>query len=126
MIQIFQKGGVIMWPLLATAIGVLWISLRTTIRVRSAVAEERDVRLNLRAILFWGVTSVVLGGVGTVGGLVIMARNMAVAGAFQPRLVWGGLGLSLIPLIFGLSISLVASVLCFLLRQWSTRPAGTR
>lgn len=121
MIEMFRSGGVIMWPMLVVAIGIVWVGFRTATRLRSGGAEPDAVQRGLQAILFWGVMSVVLGIVGTVGGLVIMTQAISLAGSVDARLVWGGVGVSLVTLIFGLVIFLVSAVVWFVLRQWEAR-----
>jgi energy-converting hydrogenase Eha subunit E len=118
MIEMFRSGGVVMWPMLAVAVGILWVAVRTALRARQGAAESDAVQRGLQAILFWGVMSVVLGTVGTVGGLVIMTQAIARVGSVESRLIWGGVGVSLVTLIFGLVIFLLSAVTWFTLRQW--------
>jgi biopolymer transport protein ExbB/TolQ len=121
MIEVFLQGGLVMWPLLAAGLGVLWISLRTSIRLRRAAPPEHEIQRGLQAILFLGVASAVLGTVGTLGGLVEMASAIRAVGETEAALIWGGLGVSLIPLMFGLSVALLAAILWFALREWGMR-----
>lgn len=120
MIEFFRTGGVTMWPMLAVAAGIGWLVLSTTIRLwrdREPEASERS----LQPILFWGVMSVVLGVIGTVGGLVVMSQAIALAGSVEAPLVWGGVSVSLVPLITGLVLFLVSAVSWFILREWRGR-----
>lgn len=120
MIELFRTGGVIMWPMLAVAGGIAWLVLGTAARLwrrRDPEASERS----LHAVLFWGIMSVVLGAIGTVGGLVVMTRAIALAGAVEAPLVWGGVSVSLVPLITGLALFLLSAVSWFGLREWRAR-----
>jgi hypothetical protein len=73
----------------------------------------------LQGLLFWGVFSVVLGFLGTVIGIIQIAQAIRLLGQVEPPLVWAGFGVSLVTLIFGLLIFLIAALLWFVLRQWS-------
>jgi len=121
MVEAFLSGGVMMWPLLAIAIGVLVLAARTAYRVASADSPAPEVTRSLQAILFWGGASVVIGVLGMVVGIVVMAQAIGLAGSVEAPLVWGGFGVSLVTLIFGLLIFLLAAVSWFVLRQWYLR-----
>lgn len=126
MIDAFSSGGVLMWPMLAVALGILGLVVRAGARIGRGEGPTPEVDRGLQAILFWGVTAVLLGVLGTVVGLVIMTRAITLAGAVEAPLVWGGVGVSLVTLIFGLLIFLFASLAWFTLRQWSARIAHRR
>jgi hypothetical protein len=117
MIDLFLSGGFMMWPLLALATGVLWLAARTAVRLRAA-SDPDGVRRDLHGILFWGGMAVVLGLLGTVVGLVFTMEAIAQAGEARPSLVWGGVGVSLVTLIFGLVVFVIAAGAWFALRQW--------
>lgn len=123
MTRAFLSGGVVMWPMLAVALGLVWIAARTTMRLRAAEAPAEDVERGLHALLFWGGMGVLLGVLGTITGLVIMTQAIGRAGAVEAPLVWGGVGVSLVSLIFGLLIFIFAALAWFPLRQWSLRRA---
>lgn len=128
MIETFQSGGVIMWPLLVLAVGVVALIGREALRRRRATirATTRSAAPSTGSpenagtgpvpagrgatILFWGGTAAVLGLLGTVVGLLQMAHAIQRAGSTTPQLVWGGVGVSLVSLIFGLLILLVAGL----------------
>jgi biopolymer transport protein ExbB/TolQ len=111
-----------MWPLLATAAGILWLSARTAMRLaggdRSRIAEAGR---GLQAILFWGAMAAVLGLLGTVVGIITMTQMIQLADTVEPRLVWAGVGVVLITLLFGLLVFLLSAVSWFVLRQWHGR-----
>ncbi len=121
MIETFRSGGIMMWPMLAVALGVGWLAVRTGLRLRQGREAPEVARRGLQAILFWGVMAVVLGALGTVVGLVLATRAIALAGAVEPSLVWGGVGVSLVTLVFGLLIFLFAALVWFPLYRWHGR-----
>lgn len=123
MIDTFLNGGVVMWPMTATLIGVIWLTLRAAVRLRNGDADLDAVEHETQAILFWGVISLVLGVLGTVLGVVIMTQAVVLANAVEPALVWGGVGVAAVSLIFGLTIFLLSSVCWFLLNRWAVRVA---
>lgn len=122
MSEMFSDGGVMMWPLLATAAGILWLSARTAMRLaggdRSRIEEAGR---GLQAILFWGAMAAVLGLLGTVVGIIVMTQMIQLADTVEPRLVWAGVGVTLITLLFGLLVFLLSAVSWFVLRQWHGR-----
>lgn len=134
MSEFFASGGVMMWPILAVALGVLWIAVRTGVRLAGAGsgpggstpegATAPEVARGLQGILFWGAMAVVLGFLGTTVGVVVMARAVALAGAVEAPLIWGGVGVALVTLAFGLAVFLLAALLWFLLRSWEARVQG--
>ncbi|MEX2531834.1 MAG: MotA/TolQ/ExbB proton channel family protein [Gemmatimonadota bacterium] len=117
MIDLYLSGGVMMWPLLALAAGVLWLAARTALRI-GAAGDPEDVERGLHGILFWGAMAVMLGFLGTIVGLMSMMEAIARAGSTPASLVWGGVGVSLVTLIFGLAIFVVSAVTWFAIRQW--------
>jgi hypothetical protein len=108
MIRWFLSGGVIMWPLLSIALGIAWIAVRTTARLFRDPPPSGDLQRKAGAVLFWGTIALILGGVGTVAGLVVIARAVIAAGHVAMPIVWGGIALTLIPLLFGIAVFLGA------------------
>lgn len=122
--EAFRSGGVIMWPMLAVAAGITWLAVRTTIRLRQDGSSGDEVQQGLYAILFWGVLAGLLGALGTITGLIQIAQAIVLAGSVEPTLVWGGVGVSLVSLVFGILIFLFAALGWFALHSWSTRVAA--
>jgi hypothetical protein len=114
------SGGVVMWPMAAVALGILWLAARTAAGLRQGASDE-EVQRGLFGLLFWGGMSVLLGVLGSVIGFVVMTQAAALAGAVEPRLIWGGVSHSLISLIFGTALFLLAATLWFVLRLWHHR-----
>jgi biopolymer transport protein ExbB/TolQ len=117
----FQQGGIMMYPLLLIGAGVLFLAGQTAWRLRHGTATAAEVERPLQGVLFWGIFSVVLGLLGTTIGMIQAAQAIQLAGRVEPLLVWGGIGVMLVTLIFGLLIFLLSALLWFVLRQWSWR-----
>lgn len=127
MTERFIEGGIVMWPLLLVAVGVLVLVARTAVKVfDSADRVPEEIEGGLHTILFWGAFSAVLGLLGTTIGITQMAQAIMLAGAVEPMLVWGGVAVALPPVIFGLLILLVAAFCWLLLRQQLLRRRGGR
>lgn len=124
MIQRFLSGGVIMWPLLVIAIGIAWMAARTAILLLRDSPPPDELQRKTGAILFWGTIALILGGVGTVVGIVEIARAVIAAGPVAAPLLWGGVGLTLIPLLFGIASFLGAGAASFALGYWGRRTAA--
>jgi biopolymer transport protein ExbB/TolQ len=121
MTDAFLSGGIVMWPLLAVGVGILVLAARAAWLTREPDRPASDAETTVQAILFWGVMAVLLGVLGTVAGIVQMAQAVGLAGRVEAPLLWGGLGVALVTLLFGLLIFVVALVLWFGLRQWTAR-----
>jgi biopolymer transport protein ExbB/TolQ len=121
MIGTFEDGGLMMWPLLLVALGILWIAGRTAVRLREAGVPREDVGRSLNTLLFWGAMALVLGTLGTTVGLVQMAKHVQAAGTASASLVAAGFSVTLITLIFGLLIALLAGLLWLPLHFWRRR-----
>lgn len=117
MMDWFMSGGVIMWPLLILALGVIGLAAREALLLQRADNRPRPAT-TAGAILFWGGVALLVGALGAVVGIVIMARNVAVAGEVSSTLAWSGVGMSLVPLVFGIVIFLVAALLWLPLNSW--------
>lgn len=120
MMEAFSNGGIMMWPMLAVAIGILVLAARAAARLHGG-GPPADVDRWLQAILFWGAMAVLLGLLGTIVGVVVMAQAISLAGSVEPPLVWSGFAVSLTTLVFGLLIFLFAAFAWFGLRRWSQR-----
>lgn len=120
MTEWFLNGGVMMWPLLVLALGIVVLAGREALALSAAGGTDQPGARSgsLGTILFWGGVSLLLGLLGTVVGIVIMARSIAAAGEVSSALVWGGVGVSLAPLVFGIVIFLLAGFLWLPLHAW--------
>lgn len=116
----FLRGGIIMWPLLALAIGVIALSVRSAVDLRNISSRDGDARQRpptLTPILFWGAVALLIGTIGTVVGIVIVAQRTPAAGG-GAGLVWGGVAVALISLAFGILIFLLSGFLWLTLDSW--------
>lgn len=115
MLEIFASGGIMMWPLLVIGIGILVIAGGAGLALsRDATSALLDQRM--QSLLFWGAMSVVLGLLGTVIGLVQMGQVIQMAGAVTTPLVWSGVSVALVNLLFGLLIFTLSLLLWYALR----------
>lgn len=119
MIDWFIDGGLIMWPLLAVALGVIALSVRAALALRTPGTSGEAPRLT--SILFWGSVALLLGALGTVVGLMVAARHIAAAGGASAALIWSGVGVTLTTLVFGILIFLLAGLLWLGLDAWRWR-----
>lgn len=134
MIDWFLSVGVIVWPLLALALGVVAAAVRAALRLGGA-ARASDGASDpatsdpgawgqvLAPVLLWGVVALLVGALGTVTGLVIMARRISDAGGASAALVGGGVSVALTSLALGTMVFLLAGVLWLALDAWARRIA---
>lgn len=123
MIEWFQSGGVSMWPVLVAgliAVGLAVDAWRRLAPDALATGAAGRVRGRIDAVLFWGVFAVLVGLIGTLVGVGVLARAVARAGEagreLSSAVIWDGLGVTLPPLLLGLAVLLVAMGLWFGLR----------
>lgn len=127
MIRAFVDGGPVMWPLAGLAVGVVGVTVRAWWSAGRGAARGAAGGANRPAttpILFWGAVAFLVGGVGTVVGLGIVASAVAAAGEAPAALLWGGVSVALSPLIFGTLIFLLAGALWLGVEGWGRRRAG--
>lgn len=120
MIEWFQQGGVSMWPVLVAgllAVGLAVDAVRRMPRADGNPAVARRVRGRIDAVLFWGVFAAVVGLIGTVVGVALVAEAASrAAGAASAGVVWGGIEVALHTTTFGLAVLLLSLGLWFALR----------
>jgi biopolymer transport protein ExbB/TolQ len=122
----FHEGGIFMWPLLLIALAVAVQTLRVALVLgRRPPGVSAEVEARLQAILFWGIMALVLGLLATLGGISQIAAAITLAGGVEPVLVWGGIGVALVTLLFGMLILIAAAIAWFALRQWYGRRLRT-
>ena len=124
MTDLFVSGGPMMWPLTAVAGGLLFRVGRLVLRPRAHPSADGEHAV-MDGILFWGGMAFLLGLLGTAAGLVQMASAVAeYGGSVSPALLWDGVAVSLVTLMFGLLIFAFASVSWLLLHRPGRRKAG--
>lgn len=123
MIEWFRSGGVMMWPVLLAgliAVGLSVDAWRKLPADEAAARVARRVRGRIDAVLVWGVFGVLMGLIGTLVGVGLVARTAsqaAQAGRELPvEVIWNGLAVTLPTVVLGLSVLLVAMGLWFALR----------
>lgn len=135
----FLSGGFIMWPLLALALGIIALTVRAAITLRRLGTTPADAdglrradpaaaRRVLVPILFWGGIALLIGALGTVVGIIIIAQNVSTAGGASAGLVWGGVGVALVSLAFGILVFLLSGFIWLVLDTWRRRllePSGS-
>jgi biopolymer transport protein ExbB/TolQ len=112
-----------MWPLVTIAVVVVGLGVAAAVRIGQTEGADPVLETGIDATLFWGGWALLLGLLGTFGGIYQAAGAIEQAGAVSAQLVWGGIKVALITTLFGLTIFIVASVIWFGLRTWYRRTA---
>lgn len=120
MLEWFLEGGFFMWFVLGAAVAGLVLAVDAGRKVRRGTTGTAALRAEIDGVLFWGGFASVLGLIGTLGGVAVMARALERAGGAAPSVIWGGLRVALIPTAFGLA------VLAFCLLAWYGLRAALR
>jgi hypothetical protein len=124
MIEWFQSGGVMMWPVLLAGLIAVGLAVdawrRLSSRELTGVASRR-VRGRIDAVLFWGVLAVLMGLIGTLVGVSLVAgsasRAMGAGRELPAEVIWDGLRVTLPPVLLGLMVLAAAMGLWFGLRS---------
>lgn len=119
MLDWFAAGGVFMWPVLIAGLVALALALDAARRVPAAGEPESDgsrLRSRIDAVLFWGGFSALLGVLGTLVGIGMVADHMGRAGSASAGVVWQGIGVALHTTSLGLILLLVSLAAWFALR----------
>lgn len=128
MMELIRNGGFMMYPMLATAAGVAGMSIWSWMSlVKSANGSDAVVETRIDSVLFWGAYGVVLGVLGTLIGFAQIAQAVQASGVdtLSPQLLWGGIKVALITVIFGFLIFSIAMVCWFMLRVRYRRSVAT-
>lgn len=123
MMELMSQGGFFMWPLLVIALVIAVLAVWVATRLPKLSGADPVLETGIDATLFWGGWAVLLGLLGTVGGVYQAAGAISRAGAVSAPLVWGGIKVALTTTLFGLTIFLVAALIWFGLRSWYRRVA---
>ena len=124
MIEWFAEGGFFMWFVLGAGLVATGLALDACRKVVGGADDTRAVRAEIDGVAFWGVFASVLGLIGTLGGVVVMARWLERAGEASVGLIWGGLRVALIPTAFGLVVLTVSLLAWYGLRVAHRRTAA--
>lgn len=104
MIEWFQDGGLPMWFILGAGLVGLVLAVDAGRKVFGGATDAPGVRAEIDGVLFWGGFASVLGLIGTLVGVALMARHLEQATGTSASLVWGGFRVALIPTAFGLLV----------------------
>jgi len=117
--RLISDGGFMMWPMVAITFAVVGLSIWSWVSMpRDAASLDAVVETRIDSVLFWGSYGVVLGILGTLVGIAQAAQAIEMAGAssVNPAIVWGGIKVALITVIFGFLLFSFALVAWFGLR----------
>lgn len=123
MLDWFAEGGFFMWFVLVAGLVALALAADAGRKLYGGGTEAAGLRAEVDGVLFWGGFASVLGLIGTLGGVAVMARSLERAGEASAAVVWGGIRVALIPTAFGL-IVLGLSLLAWYGLRVALRRAG--
>jgi biopolymer transport protein ExbB/TolQ len=120
MMGVIQRGGPVMWPLLVLCVTVVVVGLDGFLNLyQCRRGEGMMVRPSesfaLSLLDFIATTAPVLGFLGTVAGMISAFGAVSESTTVQLPVVAGGLYEALFTTAFGLMVSLLASMVSFLL-----------
>lgn len=123
MIELFESGGFMMWPILLGLVAILVVAARGA-RSMTSDPHGADARSAADAVLFWGGFSALLGLLGTLVGIAQIASAIRAAGGASAGLIWGGIGVTLTTSLFGLLVLLLSLIAWYALRMAALRREG--
>ncbi len=123
MIDWFISGGFPMWFVMGAGLVGLALAVDASRKMAGGAAEADGLRAEIDGVLFWGGFASVVGLIGTLGGVAVMARSLERAGEAPAALVWGGLRVALIPTAFGLAVLTLCALVWYGLRTARRRVA---
>lgn len=124
MLAWFVEGGFFMWFVLVAGLVALVLAADAGRKLYGGRTEAAGLPAEVDGVLFWGGFASVLGLIGTLGGVAVMARSLERAGEASAAVVWGGIRVALIPTAFGL-IVLGLSLLAWYGLRVALRRAGS-
>lgn len=124
MIEWFQAGGFPMWFILGAGLVGLVLAIDAGRKVFGGKKKAPGLRAEIDGVLFWGAFASVLGVIGTLGGVAVMARYLEQAADASASLIWGGLRVALIPTAFGLGLLALCLLAWYGLRTTHRRAAS--
>lgn len=104
MVTWFLEGGFPMWFVLIAGLVGLALAFDAGRKLLGETTTASGLLAEINGVLFWGGFASVLGLIGTLVGVALMARALAQAGAATASVIWGGLRVALIPTVFGLLV----------------------
>jgi biopolymer transport protein ExbB/TolQ len=126
MLTFFYQGGIFMWPLLAIAIIIIYLSVNLVIKLSAKDHPHHNkLKIDINTILFWGAISVVLGVFAHFSGVYLALEAIRRAHDVSPAIVAHGYALSLITVLSGLFIFLISALIWLALRWWYKKLSAT-
>ncbi|MBN1478863.1 hypothetical protein EH223_14370 [candidate division KSB1 bacterium] len=117
MLTYFQAGGAFMWLLLVILIIIIVLAVARGIQLFSSKEKSRvKLEHGINAILFWGAYSVVVGFFAHFLGVMYAMEAIKRANDISPAIVAGGYSVSLLTILFGLIIFMIAAIIWFVYR----------
>jgi biopolymer transport protein ExbB/TolQ len=122
LLSLMHQGGAVMWPLFALLVICLVVACERTVTLillaRRKQLPSREKLANPLSILDTiAMVSPVLGFLGTVTGMINAFKSVSEATSVQLQVVASGLYEALFTTAFGLIISIVATILSFILEM---------
>lgn len=116
MIEWFQSGGFFMWLVLGAGLVSLGLAADAGRKIAGGPVDHSALRAEIDGVLFWGGFAALLGLIGTLGGVGVMARSIEQAGSVSAAIAWSGIRVALVTTVFGLMILAVSLLAWFGLR----------
>lgn len=115
MIEAFQAGGLLMWPLALCSVGLIAFLFERAVAVLSFCwRQDPAVRTTHRRVL--GFFTDIPPSIGLLGTVIGVVECFQLLDADNPEVgIAGGLGVACLTTVFGLSIALVAGAACHVL-----------
>jgi len=118
MVKFLHDGGISMYLLLLLAIVAIVLSVKKAVEL---FIQKRDPRSpgmenGINAILFWSSIMVVIAFLKTFWGLNVASEAISMSNDISPSIIWEGIHMVLIPIIFSLTFFTFAAIVWFILR----------
>lgn len=118
MLNLIQAGGSYMWLLLVLAIVIIILAITKGIQLFSHKDKNRaQLENGINAILFWGAFSAVLGLFAHFHGIYYAMQAIQAANDISPAIVAGGYAVSIITILTGLFIFMIAAIIWFVFKS---------
>ncbi len=122
MFSYIQMGGPFMWLLLVILIIVVVLAIKNGIRLfLKKNADQAGLEHSVNAILFWGAYGVVVGFFAHFLGILYAMEAIKNAADISPAIVAGGYSVSLLTILFGLIIFMIAAIIWFIYKSVLSR-----
>ncbi len=117
LLNLLFKGGPFMWVLLIVAIIVAALTIKKVIDFYFKKSlDQKKMEWGMNAIIIWGVIGATIGFLGHFQGMYMALSFISAAADISPAIVAGGFAISLLTILFGLTIFLFSSIIWLFLR----------